>query len=92
MATKEKEAQQRLTEFSEKRDLQYPTISKSWQTNWNRVIPFFAYLEEIRKIIYTTNAIESLNNICFSLVELLHNLTKKKQMSRFHKLSQTVWH
>jgi transposase-like protein len=35
---------------------------KSWQSNWQRVIPFFAYSEEIRKIIYTTNAIESMNN------------------------------
>ena len=61
-ASTEKEAQQRLSEFAEKWDSKYPTISKSWQMNWNRVIPFFAYPEEIRKIIYTTNAIESLNN------------------------------
>ena len=43
-------------------DAKYPTISKSWTANWQRVIPFFAYPADIRRIIYTTNAIESLNN------------------------------
>ena len=37
-------------------------IGKSWRSNWSRIIPFFAYPEEIRKVIYTTNTIESLNN------------------------------
>ena len=37
-------------------------VSKSWRTNWSRITPFFAYPEEIRRVIYTTNAIESLNN------------------------------
>ena len=36
-------------------------IAKSWRSNWVRVIPFFAHPPEIRKVIYTTNAIESLN-------------------------------
>ncbi len=36
-------------------------ISKSWRANWQRVIPFLAFPREIRKAIYTTNAIESLN-------------------------------
>jgi putative transposase len=36
-------------------------LAKSWGNNWERVIPFFAYLPEIRKVIYTTNAIELLN-------------------------------
>jgi putative transposase len=51
----------RLSEFAQKWDAKYPTISKSWEANWQRLIPFFAYSEEIRRIIYTTNAIESLN-------------------------------
>lgn len=50
-----------LTEFESKWDSQYPTISQSWRRNWELVIPFFAYPLEIRKIIYTTNAIESLH-------------------------------
>ena len=55
------EAQQRLGEFSRKWDTKYPMIAKSWHSNWARVIPFFAHPEEIRRVIYTTNAIESLN-------------------------------
>jgi len=55
------EAQQRLGEFSRKWDAKYPMIAKSWHSNWARVIPFFAHPEEIRRVIYTTNAIESLN-------------------------------
>lgn len=55
------EAEQRLASFSEKWDARYPSISQSWQRNWERLIPFLAYPPEIRKVIYTTNAIESLN-------------------------------
>jgi len=36
-------------------------ISRSWKANWQRLIPFFDYPEYIRKVIYTTNAIESIN-------------------------------
>lgn len=60
-AATEVEAEQRLTEFAAKWDEKFPLIGKSWRTNWPRVIPFFAHPPEIRKIIYTTNAIESLN-------------------------------
>jgi putative transposase len=55
------EALVRLAEFEEKWDDQYPAISQSWRRNWARVIPFFDQPPEIRKVIYTTNAIESLN-------------------------------
>ena len=61
-AATEEQAQANLESFAQKWDNRYPTISKSWISNWPRVIPFFAYPKEIRKIIYTTNAIESLNN------------------------------
>lgn len=56
------QAETALTEFSETWDTKYPMISKSWLSNWNRLTPFFAYPEDIRKVIYTTNAIESLNS------------------------------
>jgi putative transposase len=55
------EAEQRLAAFSAKWDAKYPMIAKSWRSNWARVIPFFAHPLEIRRVIYTTNAIESLN-------------------------------
>jgi len=61
-AVTEEQAQMRLSEFARKWDAKYPTISKSWTANWPRLIPFFAYPADIRRIIYTTNAIESLNN------------------------------
>lgn len=60
-AATEFEAEQRLVEFAEVWDKQYPTITKSWLNHWQRIIPFFAYPPEIRKAIYTTNAIESMN-------------------------------
>lgn len=55
------EAQIRLQEFDEKWGTDYPTIVKSWRSNWARITPFFDYPPEIRRIIYTTNAIESVN-------------------------------
>jgi transposase-like protein len=57
----ETEAEQQLVAFAEKWDKQYPIISRSWMNHWTRVIPFFAFSDEIRRAIYTTNAIESLN-------------------------------
>jgi putative transposase len=41
--------------------VKYPAIASSWRRNWAAVIPFFAFPEDVRRIIYTTNAIESLN-------------------------------
>jgi transposase-like protein len=40
----------------------YPTVAQSWRRKWEQVIPFFAFAPEIRRIIYTTNAIESLHS------------------------------
>ena len=60
-AATDEDAEQRLAEFGLKWDAKFPMIAKSWRNNWTRVIPFFAHPPEIRKIIYTTNAIESLN-------------------------------
>ncbi|WP_425995466.1 IS256 family transposase [Afipia sp. DC4300-2b1] len=40
----------------------YPAIAQSWRRNWNLIIPFFAFPEAVRRIIYTTNAIEALNS------------------------------
>ncbi len=54
-------AEQMLTEFEKKWDKDYQSIGLSWRKNWARIIPFFDYPPEIRKVIYTTNAIESIN-------------------------------
>lgn len=55
------EAELALKSFSEKWDDQYASISKSWKNRWENIIPLFDYPAEIRKAIYTTNAIESIN-------------------------------
>lgn len=55
------EAEQRLGAFEAKWDQDYPPIGQSWRRNWERLTPFFDYPPEIRKVIYTTNAIESVN-------------------------------
>jgi putative transposase len=55
------EAEQRLDEFAAKWDGAYPTISQMWRRNWEHLTPFFDYPTDIRKVIYTTNAVESLS-------------------------------
>lgn len=55
------EAELRLGEFEDKWDGDYLPIGQSWRRNWSRLTPFFDYPPEIRKVIYTTNAIESVN-------------------------------
>ena len=61
-AQTEDEAKNALTAFEQKWDSQYSFIGKTWRSNWTRICPFFAYPKEIRRAIYTTNAIESMNN------------------------------
>lgn len=60
-AATESEAELYLLEFEHNWNDAYPPIAQSWRNNWARITPFFDYPQEIRKIIYTTNAIESVN-------------------------------
>jgi transposase-like protein len=62
------EAEEALERFAQRWDAKYPAISPSWRVDWPRLTVFFDYCPEIRKVIYTTNAIESLN---YSLRKLL---------------------
>jgi len=55
------EAEQQLEAFAGQWDAQYPLIAKSWRNNWARLVPMFGYPPEIRRAVYTTNTIESLN-------------------------------
>ena len=59
----EEEALQALDDFSTRWDDKYPQISRSWKAHWDNLNTLFIYPEEIRKAIYTTNAIESLNSV-----------------------------
>jgi putative transposase len=54
------EAERQLSAF-EAKWTKYPAIARMWREQWERVIPFFAFPDEVRKVVYTTNAVESLN-------------------------------
>lgn len=71
-AATEDDGVEALGDFAKKWDSQYPYIAKSWYSNWDNLAVFFQYPPEIRKVIYTTNAIESLNS-------QLRKVTKNKR-------------
>jgi len=64
------EAEQALERFAERWDEKYPAISPAWRADWARLTVFFDYPPDIRRVIYTTNAIESLN---YSMRKVLKN-------------------
>jgi putative transposase len=68
-ATSREDAAVALDAFEAKWARRYPMIAESWRSNWERVVPFLDFPPEVRRVIYTTNAIESLNS---SLRKLLH--------------------
>jgi len=72
-ASTEAEAIASLDLFSDAWDEKYPQISKSWRDNWSNLSTLFNYPPEIRKAIYTTNAIESLNSV-------IRKATKKRKV------------
>ena len=72
-AATENEATKALESFEKKWDKQYPQISKSWYNNWENLVVFLEYPQAIRRVIYTTNAIESFNS-------QLRKVTKNKRV------------
>ena len=62
-AVDDEEAAKALDDFEVEWGQKYPSIAPSWRRAWQEVIPFFAFPPAVRKIIYTTNAIESLNRV-----------------------------
>ena len=69
----EEEALMALDQFSSTWDNKYPQISKSWRNHWQNLNTLFNYPQDIRKAIYTTNAIESLNSV-------IRKATKKRKL------------
>jgi transposase-like protein len=69
----EEDALLALNKFAERWDEKYPQISKSWRTHWDNLNTLFNYPPDIRKAIYTTNAIESLNSV-------IRKATKKRKL------------
>jgi putative transposase len=57
------DAEYRLEEFAEKWDSKYPQISKSWRENWIELSTYFKYPQEVRTLIYTTNAVEGFHRM-----------------------------
>ena len=62
LAPKEEKGYENLQMVKEKWDEKYPNAMKSWESNWDILSPIFKFSTEVRKVIYTTNAIESLNS------------------------------
>ena len=65
-----KEAQTNLNAFENTWDKHYPSIFRSWRKGWEHIIPFFDYPKDIRKVIYTTNAIESMNRSLLKIIKI----------------------
>ena len=57
------DAEYRLEEFAEKWDSKYPQIAKSWRENWIELSTYFKYPQEVRTLIYTTNAVEGFHRM-----------------------------
>lgn len=55
-------AEAAFADFAEEWRTKYPAMIRSWETSWDEFVPFLAFPAELRKIVYTTNAIESLNS------------------------------
>jgi putative transposase len=68
-AASREQAKAALAVFAAKWNTRYPMIAEAWEAHWERVVPFLDFPQEVRKVIYTTNAIESLNA---SLRKILH--------------------
>ncbi len=84
-APTEEAGQQALEAFASAWDSRYPQISRSWQANWTNLAMFFAYPADIRKVIYTTNAIESLNSV------IRHAIKKRKVFLTDDSSEKVVW-
>ena len=69
-AASEQQALRALDEFEARYGDSYPVIARSWRANWARISPFFGFPDEIRRAIYTTNTIESLN---YSIRRIIKN-------------------
>jgi transposase-like protein len=78
----EEEGLMAFDQFEQRWDSKYPSISRSWRNNWQNVSTIFDYPNDICKVIYTTNAIESLNSV---IRKLLKNVNYFRMMIRLRK-------
>ena len=85
-ATNEAEAEQALQEFEEKWGKSFPTIARSWRAHWNELIMFLKYPPEIRKVIYTTNMVESVNRSLRKISKTRGAFPNKESLLRLYYL------
>ncbi|SEA34351.1 HsdM N-terminal domain-containing protein [Desulfuromusa kysingii] len=81
------EAEYHLELFEEKWNGSHPTIGKSWRNNWERITPLFTYPPDVRKAIYTTNAIESVNMSLRKVAKNRGSFPKDESMIRLMSLA-----
>jgi len=67
----------------------FPTVVKSWRTAWDRVIPFFAFPPEVRRVIYTTNAIESVNSQLRKIIKTRGHFPSDEAATKLIWLAET---
>lgn len=86
-AATESKAEVELEKFAEKWDSTYPMISKLWKNHWPNVIPFFDYPQDIRKAIYTTNAIESVNSTLRKIIKTKRSFPSQESVMKIFYLA-----
>jgi len=72
-------ALQPLDAFEAECGKRYPAIGRAWRRSWEYVIPFFAFAPGIRKMIYTTNAVEALNGSLRKIIKTRGSFPMTKQ-------------
>ena len=98
LAATETQAMENLDKVTEKWEEKYPNSMSSWYQNWDVLTPIFKFSLEVRKVIYTTNAIESLNSTYKKLNEsiiksvvFINNGSNKEMESTIKKLGESAW-
>ena len=81
------EAELMLSEFEVKWDKSYQSIGLSWRRHWPRITPFFDYPPEIRKVIYTTNTIESINMSLRKVIKNRSSFPTDEAVSKLYYLA-----
>ena len=82
------QAELELSEF-EKKWPKYPAVSRLWRENWERVIPFFEFPPEVRKVVYTTNAVESLHMSLRKVIKMRGSFPNEEAAIRLLYLALT---
>ena len=75
------DASEQLDVFAQNWDAECPVVSQIWRRHWDRITPFLAYPADIRKVIYTTNAVESLNMSLRKIIKMRVRFRTRRPLS-----------